>query len=224
MARQGRPSAHQAIVRSGGSGSLAFPSPGGVEVSVHLRGELGEIVGLRCRLNVGLRHVVRQAVLLDQRPGPWHVARSSRPRIALLGHSSPARRPLAGVPDPSPAPVHDGLGMCVGLHQPSGVDARVDDRHLLVPGGVGGDCRSCKSDRSTASTAHQQPTDRSVRHVDEAGVVALEGDGDVAGGAVAVLGDDQVGLAGAGRLLLVDVVPMQKYDHVRILFQRSRFA
>ena len=39
----------------------------------------------------------------------------------------------------------------------------------------------------------------SVRHVDEPRVVALEGDGDVAGGAVAVLGHDQVGLAGAGR-------------------------
>ena len=37
-------------------------------------------------------------------------------------------------------------------------------------------------------------------HVDEAGVVALEGDDDVAGGAVAVLGDDQVGLAGAGEI------------------------
>src|SRR4051794_19318166 len=45
-----------------------------------------------------------------------------------------------------------------------------------------------------------------VRHVDEAGVVALEGDDDVAGGAVTVLGHDQVRLAGAGGLLLVDVV------------------
>ena len=36
-----------------------------------------------------------------------------------------------------------------------------------------------------------------LRHVDEAGVVTLEGDGDLPSRAVAVLGDDEVGLTGA---------------------------
>src|SRR5690606_26066028 len=55
-------------------------------------------------------------------------------------------------------------------------------------------------------------------HVDEAAVVALERDGDGGGGAVAVLGDDQVGLTGARRLLLVGVLTVQQDHHVRILF------
>ena len=40
-------------------------------------------------------------------------------------------------------------------------------------------------------------------------------------GAVAVLGDDQVGLAGAGRLLLVDVLAVQQDHHVGILLEAS---
>ena len=50
------------------------------------------------------------------------------------------------------------------------------------------------SRRSPAGRARR--VGRSVGHVDEAAVVALEGDGDVAGRTVAVLGHDQVGLAG----------------------------
>ncbi len=37
-----------------------------------------------------------------------------------------------------------------------------------------------------------------LAHVDEAAVVALEGDGDGRGRSVAVLADDEVGFAGAG--------------------------
>src|SRR6478672_12822951 len=64
--------------------------------------------------------------------------------------------------------------------------------------------------RNSAGSSTGPRSQPSVRHVDEPRVVALEGDGDVAGRAVAVLGDDQVGLAGAGRLLLVDVVTVQQ--------------
>src|SRR6195952_5744340 len=65
---------------------------------------------------------------------------------------------------------------------------------------------------------------RSVSHVDEARVVALEADGDVAGGAVAVLGPDDVGLAGAGGLLLVDVLAVQQHHDVGVLLDRARLA
>ena len=43
-------------------------------------------------------------------------------------------------------------------------------------------------------------------HVDKAGVAALEGHGHGLGRAVAVLGDDEVRLAHAGRLLLVQIL------------------
>ena len=65
-----------------------------------------------------------------------------------------------------------------------------------------------------------EPTETAlVLHVHKARVVALEGGGDRAGLAVAVFGDDEVGLAEAGGLLVVDVVAVQQDHHVGILLQ-----
>jgi hypothetical protein len=54
-------------------------------------------------------------------------------------------------------------------------------------------------------------------HVDKAAVVALEGDGDGGGGPIAVLGHDEVRLPRPWGLPLVGVLPVQKYDYVRVL-------
>src|SRR5690606_9985969 len=64
------------------------------------------------------------------------------------------------------------------------------------------------------------------RHVGEAGEVPLEGDRNGARGPVAVLGDDEVGLGGAGVVFLVHAlaVPVQKDDDVGVLLQRPRLA
>src|SRR5699024_6842425 len=61
-------------------------------------------------------------------------------------------------------------------------------------------------------------------HVSEPGVVPLEGDRDRLGGAVAVLGDDEVRLAGAGGLLLVVVLAVDEQDEVGVLLDRARLA
>jgi len=61
-------------------------------------------------------------------------------------------------------------------------------------------------------------------HVDEAAVVALEGHRHGRGGAVTVLGDDQVRLAGSRRFTFICVFSMQKYDNVRILLNRATFS
>lgn len=65
-------------------------------------------------------------------------------------------------------------------------------------------CSACR-DKLRAAIAgtdlEVQPVSGSASglgHVDEARVVALEGDGDSSGGTVAMLGDDEVGFAGAG--------------------------
>ena len=58
-------------------------------------------------------------------------------------------------------------------------------------------------------------------HVGEAREVTLEGDGDRVGRAVAVLGDDEVRLAGARRVLLVGGLAVQEHHHVGILLDRS---
>src|SRR5690606_40326601 len=60
-----------------------------------------------------------------------------------------------------------------------------------------------------------------VRHVLEARVVALEGDGDRLGRTVTVLGDDEVRLAGARGLLLVVVLAVDQEDDVRVLHDRA---
>lgn len=59
----------------------------------------------------------------------------------------------------------------------------------------------------------------SVLHVDEAAVVALEDHGDRLGLAVTVLGDDQVGFAGAFGGLVVHVLAVEKDHHVGVLLQ-----
>ena len=58
-------------------------------------------------------------------------------------------------------------------------------------------------------------------HVDEPGVVALERDSDRGRGAVAVLGQDDVGLAGTRRLTFVRILAVQQQHHVGILFDRT---
>lgn len=55
---------------------------------------------------------------------------------------------------------------------------------------------------------------------DDAAVVALEGDGDVSRRAVAVLGQDEVGLASARRLALVGIFAVRQLHHVDILLDR----
>src|SRR4051812_32870763 len=65
---------------------------------------------------------------------------------------------------------------------------------------------------------------RSVRHVDEAGVMALEGHDDVAHGAVAVLADDDVGLTRARGLALVHVLAVDQHDDVGVLLQAAGLA
>src|SRR5690625_6615173 len=77
--------------------------------------------------------------------------------------------------------------------------------------------RRCRGRRSAAETAD-------AGHVLEPGVVALEGDRDGLGGAVAVLGHDQVGLTGAGGLLLVVVLAVDQQDQIRVLLDRAGLA
>ncbi|MPM36485.1 hypothetical protein SDC9_83083 [bioreactor metagenome] len=61
-----------------------------------------------------------------------------------------------------------------------------------------------------------------MRHVGEARVVPLEGDGHRLGRPVAVLGDDDVGLTDAvGLVLVVVVVAVDEDDYVRVLLQRA---
>ena len=55
------------------------------------------------------------------------------------------------------------------------------------------------------------------RHVGEARVMTLEADDDGLRRPVAVLGDDDVRLAGARGLLVVDVLAMEQDDHIRVL-------
>src|SRR3712207_6936507 len=64
----------------------------------------------------------------------------------------------------------------------------------------------------------------SVRHVHEAAVVALEGDRDVRGGAVAVLDQHDVGLAGPRAFLFLLFFPGALLDNVGVLLVRARFA
>src|SRR5699024_11065412 len=54
-----------------------------------------------------------------------------------------------------------------------------------------------------------------IGHVVEAGVVALEGDGDDVGGPVTVLGDDDVRLAGAA-VGVVGVLAVEQHDDVGV--------
>src|SRR3954454_18291246 len=61
---------------------------------------------------------------------------------------------------------------------------------------------------------------RSVRHVHEAAVVALEGDRDVGRRPVAVLDQHDVGLAGPRGLLLVHVLAVNHHHHVGVLLDR----
>jgi hypothetical protein len=49
----------------------------------------------------------------------------------------------------------------------------------------------------------------------------VEGDRDRVGGAVAVLGDDEVGLALTGVVLLVGGLAVQQDDHVGVLLERT---
>src|SRR5690606_21074103 len=85
---------------------------------------------------------------------------------------------------------------------------RGDDRRpeLCHDGGSWGRSRSC------------------LRHVDEAAVVTLERGGDRRRGAAAVLGNDEVGFAGARRLAVVGVLAVQEDDHVGVLLDRPGFA
>src|SRR5947199_2850473 len=62
-----------------------------------------------------------------------------------------------------------------------------------------------------------QPRPLAVGEVGEAAVVQLVGDGDRAGGAVAVLGEDEIGLARAGVVALEGVGAVQEDDHVGVL-------
>src|SRR5690606_7293258 len=62
------------------------------------------------------------------------------------------------------------------------------------------------------------------RHVGEAREGALEGNRHRARGAVAVLGDDEVGFARPRRLLLVGRLAVQQDHHVGVLLERARFT
>ncbi len=60
-----------------------------------------------------------------------------------------------------------------------------------------------------------------ARHVGEPGVLPLERDGDLVGGAVAVLRDDEVGLAGARWSRSLGRLAVQQDDDVGILLEGS---
>src|SRR5579859_5873662 len=60
-------------------------------------------------------------------------------------------------------------------------------------------------------------------HVDEPRPVQLSGHGDRVGGSAAVLGDNEVSLAGPGGFLVVVVVPVQQDDHVGVGFDGAGF-
>src|SRR5688572_11335486 len=82
------------------------------------------------------------------------------------------------------------------------------------------DSRSRLGEPSTASlwTSGTTLVTNSVGHVHEAAVVALEGDRDVRGWAVAVLDEHDVGLAGPRRFLFVHILSVNHHDHIRVLF------
>src|SRR5437762_7066970 len=55
------------------------------------------------------------------------------------------------------------------------------------------------------------------RHVHEPAVVTLESHRHRRSWPISVLGNNQIGLAGAGRFALVSILAMQKNNHVRVL-------
>ena len=75
---------------------------------------------------------------------------------------------------------------------------------------------------SSLPDAHDDFLDRC--HIDEAAEVTLERHGDRRGGAVAVLGHDEVRLTGAWLLALVRILPMKQYHDVRVLLNAARFT
>ena len=67
----------------------------------------------------------------------------------------------------------------------------------------------------------ERGSSRLGRHVHEAGQVTLEGDRCLSGRAVAVLGNDDVRLAGTWRFPLVHVLSMHQQHHVSVLLDRA---
>src|SRR3954447_10888642 len=65
---------------------------------------------------------------------------------------------------------------------------------------------------------------RRALQAQEAGVLALEGEGHVAQAAVAVLGDDQVGLTRAVGVLVVVLVAVDEHDEVGVLLDLAGLA
>jgi len=55
-------------------------------------------------------------------------------------------------------------------------------------------------------------------------VLVLEDELDQAGGAVALLGDDQLRLAGILGVVVIDRRPDDEHDHIRILLDRTRLT
>ena len=121
------------------------------------------------------------------------------------------------VDDPAPLPVLEQATSVIGATTRSATRA---DRSGRDVGTIAPGCRG--RDHQCGRTG---PVGWSgLGHVDEPRVVALERDGDVGGRAVAVLGEDEVGLARARRLPLVGVLAVQQDHHVGILLDAARFA
>src|ERR1700736_1196339 len=76
---------------------------------------------------------------------------------------------------------------------------------------------------SSSSGLALRPLRRLPGGVDEAGLVLEEEQGDVADGAVAVLGHDQLGLV-AVDLFVVEPLPVDEHDQVGVLLDGARLA
>src|SRR5690606_8047929 len=138
------------------------------------------------------RAVLPQPHVPSPSPGRWAGARSSPSGPAPGAARTATREPARPAPEALALPYGHPRRTVHPCPPPSPADVAGGRSHGRVVGGLLG-------------------------HVDEAAVVALERDGDGGGGPVAVLGDDQVGLTGARRLLLVGVLAVQQDHHVRIL-------
>ena len=112
---------------------------------------------------------------------PPGCSKLEKPRPAVLSRSALAQSVLITKAAPASLLAERGFGSAVEAKRPNGMRSPVRVQLGTEQWGRG----------TNVGGAEQLG---SVRHVDEAGVVALEGDGDGGGGAVAVLGDDEVGL------------------------------
>ena len=120
----------------------------------------------------------------NHRPFRYRVESHPALRAFRVGNGGPSRVTAADLPTQR---------ICPEPRQEQGVLAVHDD--VIEAEATGAHARTVVRPETSVEGGRVRPS--SVRHIDEAGVVALEGQHDGVGRAVAVLGHDHVRLTGA---------------------------